>query len=90
MNRRQFMGAAAAVPAAAALPLIGDEEKTLGPGIYKCQTKTSEDPSLYFQFGDGEKFELGNVGDQVTFMLQPGGQFTFDDGKGNTFVLGLG
>jgi len=96
MNRREFIGAAAAVPAAAALPLMNDEEKTLGPGVYKCQHKTDEKkPSLYFQFGDGKKFEFQHLPslkegpDQITFVLEPGGQFTFSDGEGNTFVFGL-
>jgi hypothetical protein len=97
MNRRDFMGAAAAVPVAAALPLVKSEEleTTYGPGVYKSG-EPSEDPTIYFQFGDGERIEFGRlpdqpcVGEEVTFVLKAGGSFTFKDGKGNTFTLGLG
>jgi hypothetical protein len=104
MNRRDFMGAAAAVPVAAALPLAENEEleMTYGPGVYKSDVvqqsfgKPSEDSTIYFQFGDGERIEFGrlpdqpSVGERVSFVLEAGGSFTFTDGKGNSFTLGLG
>jgi len=101
MNRREFIGAAAAVPAAAALlptKATGNPYWTTSKAIIHNTGTTlkaepvresSEDPELYFQFGDGEKFSIGNVRERVTFMLQAGGEFEFNDGKGNVFRLAL-
>lgn len=62
MNRRTFLQAAAALPAAFALPTV--ELKDTGPGLFRNGVR--QDPARYFRDGtlhlpgDGAQYELRN------------------------------